>query len=126
MILRETGEYSDYSIRMLGYVKEESKAKEIVEKKNQELKVLFDLKEKYDNFRVQYQEANPFAWKKNDFSFEAEEEEMEKYREWSDKTNQAINNWLIENNIPEETSRQMTFLYGDNYLYKKIEEYEEV
>ena len=124
IILCESGEYSDYSVRMLGYVTEESKAKEIVEKKNAEIAVLFDLKDQYDNFRESFKVENPFKWK-DSTSFEAEEEEMKEYEQWCEKQNEAIKNWLLENNVSEETSRQMSFLYNDRYKYTKIEEWKD-
>ena len=123
MILHETGEYSDYSIRMLGYVTEESKAQEIIAKKNEELKKLIELKEKYDNFREQYDIDHPFKW--SDTSSAYEEEEMKVYDLWSQEKNGAIHNWFAENGLNEEKSRQIQFLYGDNYLYRKIEEYKD-
>lgn len=124
MILHESGEYSDYSIRMLGYVTEETKAQEIVTKKNEELAKLFALKEKYDDFIVEHDANHPFKWS-DSTSLEAEEEEMKAYETWRLEKQQAINNWFKENNLTEQTSRQMQFLYGDRYLYRKIEEYKE-
>lgn len=124
MILHESGEYSDYSIRMLGYVTEETKAQEIVTKKNEELAKLFELKEKYDNFRIEYDAAHPFKWS-DATSLEAEEEEMKAYENWNKDKEQAINDWFVSNGLTEKTQRQMQFLYGDRYRYTKIEEYKE-
>ena len=72
IILKESGEYSDYSVRMLGYVDTEDKAKEIVTRKNKELEVLFKIKERYENFFADYDIKNPFKWSRSS-SFEEEE-----------------------------------------------------
>lgn len=123
IILHETGEYSDYSVRMLGYVTEESKAKEIIIEKNKELEILFSLQERYYNFIEQYDNESPFIWSGN-FSYDEEcVEEMKAYKVWSQEKNELICNWLNENGLSEKTIRELQSLSHDKYLYKKIEEY---
>lgn len=124
IILKESGEYSDYCVRMLGYVDTEDKAKEIVARKNKELEVLFKIKELYENFFADYDIRNPFKWSKNS-SFEEEEKEMEEFEKWNKEKIEAINLWIKENNLTQEKFREVQYLYGDKYTYENLKEYED-